>query len=207
MSLENFDWSKHAHIGLDLDDTLVSSMQKWIDALHKKWKFLFLKSIEDFSHFDASKIPGCDMSKEELMLFWADQNLENSLSIENSEVWIKLLKNQNKKLSIITARNEEDHKKDTYEWLEKHFPQISRNNIFFANHTKREFRKKSEICKEIWVTLMIDDGMHNAEDLVENNIPCILLEKPWNRDSDFSHPLLYKVKDWSEIIESLKKYE
>ncbi len=54
---------------------------------------------------------------------------------------------------------------------------------------------------------MIDDGIHNAEDLVENNIPCILLEKPWNRNSDFSHPLLCKVKDWSEIIESLKKYE
>lgn len=57
------------------------------------------------------------------------------------------------------------------------------------------------------ITLMIDDALHNAEDLVNNQITCILLEKPWNRHSDFSHPLLYRAKNWEEIIESLQKYE
>lgn len=47
---------------------------------------------------------------------------------------------------------------------------------------------------------MIDDAFHNAVDLVENDIACILLEKPWNRDNTYTHPLLYRAKDWNEII-------
>lgn len=50
---------------------------------------------------------------------------------------------------------------------------------------------------------MIDDSFENARDLVENGISCILLEKPWNRKESFNHPLLYRAKDWAEIIESL----
>ena len=50
---------------------------------------------------------------------------------------------------------------------------------------------------------MIDDHIENARDLAANNIVTILLEKPWNRDHIINHPLVYRVKDWQEIIESL----
>lgn len=50
---------------------------------------------------------------------------------------------------------------------------------------------------------MIDDAMENAHELCKNGIACILLEKPWNRDVDFEHPLLYRVKNWEEILYSL----
>lgn len=207
MSLKNLDWWKHTHIGLDLDETLAKSMEKALAEIHKKWKLLFCKDLDGFSHFNIEEIPGCDMNMDEIRTFWEEQTLENCDSIKDAEIGVELLNDQNKKLSIITARSDEKYSEDVYIWLEKYFTHIPRENIFFANHKKKWSRKKSEICREIWVTLMIDDGIHNAEDLVENNIPCILLEKPWNRNSDFSHPLLCKVKDWSEIIESLKKYE
>lgn len=50
---------------------------------------------------------------------------------------------------------------------------------------------------------MIEDNLSVARDLTQNNIACIVLEKPWNRDIEYEHPLLYRVKDWQEIINLL----
>ena len=52
---------------------------------------------------------------------------------------------------------------------------------------------------------MIDDHIENARDLCREGISMILLEKPWNRNEDFEHPLLYRAKNWQEIIKSLEK--
>lgn len=50
---------------------------------------------------------------------------------------------------------------------------------------------------------MIDDAMENAHELTNNGISCILLERPWNRDANLDHPLLHRVKNWKEIIDSI----
>lgn len=71
------------------------------------------------------------------------------------------------------------------------------------NHFSESAKPKSEICKQFGVTLMIDDAIENAHDLCQSGIDCILLEKPWNRDSSFEHPLLYRVKGWGEILTNL----
>jgi uncharacterized HAD superfamily protein len=52
---------------------------------------------------------------------------------------------------------------------------------------------------------MIDDGLHNALDLAEHGIVCILLDKPWNRKDEADHPLIYRVQDWQEIIDNLEQ--
>lgn len=51
---------------------------------------------------------------------------------------------------------------------------------------------------------MIDDSIENVYDLVEHGIHCLLLEKPWNRDIAFEHPLLTRVKDWEEIMKLME---
>ena len=51
---------------------------------------------------------------------------------------------------------------------------------------------------------MIDDGLHNALDLAENHIECILLDKPWNRRDESNHPLIHRVQTWQEIIDNLR---
>ena len=51
--------------------------------------------------------------------------------------------------------------------------------------------------------MIIDDGLHNALDAVEHGIECILIDKPWNRSLEATHPLIYRVQDWKEIIDVL----
>lgn len=43
---------------------------------------------------------------------------------------------------------------------------------------------------------MIDDGLHNAIDLAENNIECILIDRPWNRKKEAEHPLIHRIYNW-----------
>lgn len=56
------------------------------------------------------------------------------------------------------------------------------------------------VCKDYDITLMIDDAIENAYELCDAGIYTILLEKPWNRDIVYEHPLLTRVKHWGEII-------
>lgn len=92
----------------------------------------------------------------------------------------------------------------TKSWVNAHFPEIGASHIAFVNHFYTDARPKSHACKEMNITLMIDDSIENVYDLAEAGIFCILLEKPWNRDIPFEHHLVYRVKDWYEIIALLK---
>lgn len=78
---------------------------------------------------------------------------------------------------------------------------IEKNPIYFTNNLIR----KSQLCKELGITLLIDDVIENAIDVTSNGITCILLERPWNREKVFTHPLLIRVKDWTEALEVLTR--
>lgn len=116
-----------------------------------------------------------------------------------------MLRSAGKRYSIITARNGNDQikKRRTLDWVGYYFGEIPESDIHFVNHYSTEALPKSAVCKTLGIDLMIDDHIENARDLATNNIVTILLEKPWNRHDTFDHPLIYRVKDWEEIIESL----
>ncbi len=194
---------QHNHIGLDLDETLVQSVMDGLKKLHATQR---MRCIEDFEHitsFDWTEFPECDMTREEIIEFWKTHNLEDSTPIQDSIIGVAELFQKNKFLHIVTARNEHDHRSDSERWLNIYFPEIHPSNIHFANHLSKDNHAKSTICKSLGITLMIDDGLHNALDLVEHGIVCILLDKPWNRGSTSHHPLIYRVQDWQEIIDNL----
>lgn len=142
------------------------------------------------------------METEELTEFWKGQNLKNIKPVDSSIDGIYRLSEKGKILHIVTARNEHDHKDDTIKWVRKYFPEIHPDNIHFANHLSKENHTKSSICKSHGISLMIDDGLHNALDLAENDIECILLDKPWNQ-LETTYPNIHRMKDWDEILSYL----
>ncbi len=91
----------------------------------------------------------------------------------------------------------------TIEWVSYHFPHISLSDLHFVNHYSSESLPKSSVCKNLGITLLIDDHIDNARDMIDAGLSVILLEKPWNRDIIFDHPNLYRVKNWQEIIDNL----
>lgn len=194
---------KHHRIGIDIDETLAESVMDGLAKLHLQNKMQVIQDFCQITSFDWTDILGCDMTADELVYFWRMHSLHWVFPMSDAIDGVAQLSWQDKYIHVITARNEHDHRSDTEKWLNLYFPEIHPSNVHFANHLSSHNHAKSTICKSLDVTLMIDDGLHNALDLAENNIECILLDKPWNRKVEANHPLIHRVQHWQEIIDNL----
>lgn len=164
---------------------------------------LAIQRIEQITSFDWTDFPDCDMDTEALMAFWKSHHLTGVSPVKNAVDGVYRLHEAQKKLHIITARNEHDHRSDTERWMKQYFPEIPSHHIHFANHLSKQNHKKSTLCKELGITLLVDDGGHNALDVIEAGIHCILLDRPWNQHITIDHPHLHRMKNWTEILSHL----
>lgn len=197
-------FNRHQCIGIDLDETLAQTTLNGIKKLHTMNRMKFLRTLDDVTSFDWTEFPECDMTEEEIVGFWKTHSLLGIVPVENAIFGVAKLFQIDKSIHIITARNEHDHRTDSERWLDIYFPEIHSSHIHFANHLSKHNHAKSTLCKSNKVTLMIDDGLHNALDLAEQGIECILLDMPWNRKKEADHPLIYRVQNWQEIIDNLQ---
>lgn len=111
-------------------------------------------------------------------------------------------------LSVVTSRQNviKDH---TLEWIEKHFSGLFQE-IHFGNHFALDgmSRPKSEICRSINATVLIDDNPRYAIECAEAGIRVLLFDYensyPWSKtNSADEHPLVIKVKNWEEVEQQL----
>ncbi|EEF46186.1 conserved hypothetical protein [Ricinus communis] len=112
------------------------------------------------------------------------------------------------KLSVVTSRQNviKDH---TVEWIEKHYPGVFQE-IHFGNHfaLDGESRPKSEICRSLGATVLIDDNPRYAIECAEVGIKVLLFDYensyPWCKaDSVDQHPLVTKVCNWEQVEQQL----
>lgn len=63
------DWSKHTHIGLDLDETLAATVEGFLEFSHSRGLLLDVASIEDIHAHDLSVVsPG--ITREQGIEMW-----------------------------------------------------------------------------------------------------------------------------------------
>jgi uncharacterized HAD superfamily protein len=111
----------------------------------------------------------------------------------------------NHKLILITAR-EETIAQPTLNWIEKHFPEIF-DSVHFTNSYSQNLvqKKKSDICKEKSVDIMVDDSIKNTLDCSSNGINVLLVDRPWNRN--FIPPENVKrVFSWGDIHDVINTF-
>ncbi|GAB0175179.1 MAG: hypothetical protein HHAS10_10580 [Candidatus Altimarinota bacterium] len=203
--IQEIDWSKHTNIALDVDETLATTLMPGLEDFHKMGKMLAFQDISQITEFNWQELDGCDITEEEFLTYWRMHNLKGILPVEDSIDGIFKLSEKGKLLHVITARNESDHGTDTHEWLGTYFPEIHPTHIHFVNHISKNSLPKSGLCKSYNISLLIDDGLHNALDVATKGISCILINKPWNQKSFDPHLPIYRVNSWKEIIQSLNR--
>lgn len=203
----------HTHIGLDLDETLAETFPGFLENAHKLWLLTNCLTIEDIHNHDIYEVSSHNITLEQVSFIWekfgeVTSDPRSVPIVPFAREGFQLMKQKNIQLSVITARNDTDplKKRRTLDWLGYHFPEIGETDISFVNHYHRDARPKSEVCKAKWVTLLIDDHIGNAQDLALAGLSTIILDRPWNRHVEFEHPLVYRVKDWQEIIHHLELY-
>lgn len=194
-------------IGIDIDDTISNSIEKWIFyadeyerenpsvVKEKNKKFQLLNShrwLEEFYKWE-------EKDKEEFFNKYSNMMLQNVEMKENASRIINKLLEEKNEIYIITSRykicENSDAEYITKKWLEKN--NIQYNKIFFnASNTKLQ------ICQEEQIDILIDDSYEVCKKANENNIKVLLMLSSYNNIKD---DYIKKVHNWNEVYEEIQK--
>jgi uncharacterized HAD superfamily protein len=188
-------------IWIDMDEVLAESVDFIYEQIgfEVNWIKLHRNNIKDYK--DVFKWTWIDFTEAVRIYIEAMQKDIWNFKIKPVE-WsiekVKELKEKWHELFIVTARNSTFFTQYTIDWIQKYFTDIF-EDILFADHFTDNHREKSEICKDHWIELMIEDNLDYAIELANNWIKTFVLEKPWNDYRNDEHDDVIKVWDWKWI--------
>jgi len=188
-------------IGVDIDDVIFPFMANFLNYLNKKNATSY--SFEEVTNYHLWKM-GIHKSKEEDILvaleFQNSIKFDNINPIEGTKEVIEEI-SEDYDIFFITSRSE-DIKDKTNTFLNRHFPKNG-FKVFHSGDVYGKNLSKTDICKELKISLMIEDNAEYAYDLAKNGVKVFLLDKPWNKEY-VRHENIIKVNELNEVLEKLK---
>lgn len=181
-------------IGIDIDGVITHEKKGqqniWLRALNNYFEdnIKRKKNVYDFSK-------AYDLPLEDLREFLNNKIYEIYSSVEispNAKDVIDRLIKEGHTIYLITARHKE-FRPLTIKWLEQH--QVNYNYLYHEHD-------KAELAVENNIKLFIEDNKDNTKNLLDKNIPVLLVNKYHNQDLG-DYDLLYRVNNWNDIEEIL----
>ena len=184
-------------IWVDCDEVLSETIDELLKRSPLKEEWIKRTDITSYDIYEVKKIW---MTLEEAinLFFWFFESPEYFQTQPVSWAYEKLHERKQAwhTLFVVTGRKK-PHERQTRKWVEAHFPWIFSDYLFMWQHTENEI-PKSQLCKDKWIQVLIDDSAPNIYDMNLVWMPWFLLDKPWNqwvKDSE----LLHRVYSWDEI--------
>ncbi|WPT17940.1 hypothetical protein PSENEW3_00005942 [Picochlorum sp. SENEW3] len=167
--------------------------------------------VEDYFVYDFARVWECsqDESNHRVHEFFTSAHFRDGIEVIpgsfDSLDRMKKVHSDDLALHVVTSR-QHVIQEQTLEWLDRHFPGIF-DQVFFGNHFALEgtSKKKSEICKEIGASVLIDDNPWYAMECAEAGIQVLLYDwksqYPWSKtDQDGPHhENIIRVSDWEHV--------
>ncbi len=189
-------------IAVDLDEVLAETAHALLRWKKNRinWKRITWNELSSYNLWEISKLEISKRSSVRVYLwFLLGAGLWNKI---DPVVWaktkLKEFKRKWYKFHVVTAR----HfvlRFATGIWLYMNYKHIF-DSVEFANFFTRFSTKKSEICKKLGATIIIEDSLENAIDCAKEWIKVYLIDKPWNQHyNKRKHKWIIKVKCWTEI--------
>lgn len=184
-------------VGIDLDEVLANLVESVLEHYHERTGRRFRR--EDMESYNFWDLWGGtrEQAIEVVHDFFSSDRFADVRPVQGAVEAIEVLSRQHG-LVIVTARPKsiED---ETRRWVAGHFGE-SFQGVHLANHFSKEGEelKKSSICRQLEVDLMIEDSLEHAEDCAERGIPVVLLESPWNSNQPAPAGII-RAGSWSEI--------
>ncbi len=103
------------------------------------------------------------------------------------------------KIFIVTSRPPAAVK-DTIAWLSLMTDKVDLSGI----HILTDGQNKSSIMDLEALDVLIDDGLHNIDDVALNDHAAIIFDQPWNQiklEDQFDH--VYRAYGWREVVETV----
>lgn len=197
----------HMRIASDIDDTLLNFVSGFIPFLNKTYA-MSLK-VEDVVDHDYTKLDtGTPRTilQSEVRAFYHSPDFMQLVPVPHAPEAINALYLAKHELSAITARPQ-DIKPKTEHQIGEYFPNMFNelhHTDYYSNNGLK--RRKSEVCTQHGIELLIEDNLEHAQDCVANSdTNVILLDNPWNQAQSL-HPHIIRVSDWravKDIVERL----
>ncbi len=189
-------------IGVDLDDVLKEFVGPFLGYYnHKKGTRWNKENITQYSFWNI-----LGMTREEAIElvhgFYGTPEFCARRPIEGAIEGIDRLKEFGE-LVIVTGRAEymeEMGWKEINELFPDKFRKIYSTNQFARDGYKH--RKKSELCLEAKVSVLIDDSLSAAIDCASYDIEVLLFDQPWNQSKGLPGNVK-RVYLWKEIVEEI----
>ena len=182
-------------IAYDLDECLADTMKNFLKFHNEKYGTNYV--IEDILVFDKKYVWGG--TYEDIIRkydeFYAIEHSEDIEPITGAKEAVNELRKITDKQFVITARPEYMRKR-TIKWIEEHFPGMF-DEIILTDGLFISSKKKSDICKELGVDIIIEDSPSTILACEKEGINAIAFLQPWNKNADIKN----KFATWNEIKE------
>ncbi len=188
-------------IGIDIDEVVAGYIIGFCSFYNENYGGQI--SMNDFKEFSIAKVLKIS-SEESFKLrreFLKSNYFENICLVRGALEGINKLSSY-MDISFISARSLE-HREKTLDFLKKHFPKNS-FEVFFSGEYSGEGKTKSEICNELDIGVLIEDGEYSQR-YAEEGVKIILLDKPWNKNIE--HKNIIRCSNWEEILKEIKILE
>lgn len=185
-------------IGVDVDEVIAETLNGVIAFHNERYGTNFKKA--DFFSYDCHEVWGG--THEEAVAKWFEffetDHFAQISPIAGALPALTILKERGHELFAITARQHFIAKR-TEDWINHYFPNIF-SGVYFGNRCGLEGvkKKKSEMCAELGITILIEDDLHHAADCSSCGIEVLLLDYPWNQKELPEH--VYRVFSWEDIL-------
>lgn len=191
---------KVSKIWIDIDEVLAHFLESYLNFYNNKYNSSFKRN--DFFSYNFWEVVWWDKNKaiDDVHDFFETKHFELIQPIEwSQEAMMKLSKIY--ELNIITSRQSLIETK-TIKWLDINFEWVFKE-VHFWNHFWKDWERKtkSQICKDLWINLLIEDSIDYALDCANNNINVILFDSPWNQTNAKLPENIIRIKSWNEILE------
>ncbi|XP_065848933.1 uncharacterized protein [Euphorbia lathyris] len=208
LGFPEYPLTEKAVVAVDVDEVLgnfVSALNKFIAD-----RYSSMHSVSEYHVYEFFKIWNCSRDEADIRVHEFFKTTYFKSGIYPLPGAQKVLDNLSRlcTLSVVTSRQNviKDH---TIDWIEKHYPGVFQE-IHFGNHfaLDGESKPKSEICRSLGATVLIDDNPKYALECAEVGIKVLLFDYeksyPWCKsDSVDQHPLVTRVHNWEQVEQQL----
>ncbi|WCJ42898.1 Haloacid dehalogenase-like hydrolase (HAD) superfamily protein [Euphorbia peplus] len=208
LGFPEYPLTEKAVVAVDVDEVLgnfVSALNKFIAD-----RYSLIHSVSEYHVYEFFKIWNCSRDEADVRVHEFFKTTYFKSGIYPLPGAQKALDNLSRlcNLSVVTSRQNviKDH---TIDWIEKHYPGVFQE-IHFGNHfaLDGESKPKSEICRSLGATVLIDDNPKYALECAEVGIKVLLFDYeksyPWCKtDSVDQHPLVTRVHNWEQVEQHL----
>lgn len=170
--------------------------------------------VSDYHVYDFAKVWKCsqDESNHKVHEFFKSHHFASGIEvIPGSYEALMRLKKVGHSLVVVTSR-QHVIQQPTLDWLSTHFGDIF-EDVYFGNHFALQgaSRKKSEICRAIGATVLIDDNPNYALECANEGMHVLLYDwnsgYPWSKQIGTGaegsrsqpHERITRVQDWNEV--------